>query len=295
MNLLTPRAARITNTTIPKIYEALWRTDGRGVILRYLKNGSEIIESFAANLPATGTAAALEIEGSFLPAGVRSMAVAPTTNRIFYLSEGDGGARGFIQEWGGSRRTEIFASPLREWLASWQREGVVDVASRPSAGVPGHLYLVDARNGVSTRALGNVPGLTTLSSPGGNYILHAEAGETLVLRVYDAAKRESSDLTVATLPEKCVWGRRDPSVAFCAVPRTLPSGEYPDSWYRGEVSFDDGVWKIDADSGISDRIIDLSAEAREGIDAINLSLSPNDDTLLFMNKKDLTLWSLRLQ
>lgn len=289
------KPVRITNTTIPKIYEALWRSDGKGVVLRYLKDGSDTIETFAANLPATSTAVAVEIEGSFLPAGIRTIAVSPTTNRMFYMTEGESGGRGFLQEWGQSRRVEIFTSPLREWLAAWQREGVVEIASRPSVGVLGHLYFVDAKSGAQTRALANVPGLTALSSPGGNLIFYTESGESVVSHVFSSAKRATTDLIVTTFPEKCVWGRRDPSALYCAVPKTLPSGEYPDGWYRGELSFEDEIWKIEGETGAAERVSDVSGEARKGIDAVNFSIAPDDDLLLFINKRDLTLWALELK
>ena len=56
----------------------------------------------------------------------------------------------------------------------------------------------------------------------------------------------------------------------------------------------DSLWTIDAEDGRANLLGDLSTEAREGIDAFNMDVSPDDQYLLFQNKNDLSLWLLVL-
>jgi predicted secreted protein len=60
------------------------------------------------------------------------------------------------------------------------------------------------------------------------------------------------------------------------------------------VSFRDEVWKIDVSSGKTEFIMNLGSESKEDIDAINIKLNKKENFLLFMNKNDMTLWSLQI-
>ena len=98
-----------------------------------------------------------------------------------------------------------------------------------------------------------------------------------------------------TLPEKCVWGAGS-EVVYCAVPKSINQGEYPDSWYQGEISFSDAIWKIDVASGSTTMISDpTTVPGGEDVDAIKLSLDQNQNYLFFVNKKDSYLWELSLK
>ena len=99
---------------------------------------------------------------------------------------------------------------------------------------------------------------------------------------------------VKTLPEKCVWGNTSTTV-YCAVPRNVPNNQYPDSWYQGEVSFSDQIWKIDATNGNTTMLVDpLAISGGEDIDGIKLALDNAGNYLFFVNKKDSFLWEFNL-
>jgi hypothetical protein len=54
------------------------------------------------------------------------------------------------------------------------------------------------------------------------------------------------------------------------------------------------MWQINAGTGEVHLVSSIIDQADRIIDAYNLGLDPKDDYLLFMNKNDLSLWSLDL-
>src|SRR3989344_7184557 len=49
-NLATLEKTKVTNNTLPKIYEAYFRIDGNAVLLRYLKDDSDVVENLSLTL-----------------------------------------------------------------------------------------------------------------------------------------------------------------------------------------------------------------------------------------------------
>lgn len=298
---------RVTNTTIPKIAEALWLGDGNSVVLRYTDT-SEMIKNFYAELvapPATTTidteevGELQELRGSFVTGNITGVAIEPgkTGNeRALYLSEGTNGVVGFVSNPDGTRATTIFNSPLRDWLVSWPKRDTVTVTTKASGGIPGYLYFINSTSGNMRRILGNINGLTTLTNPDASRVLFSESGATsLTLGVQNVTGTTTRlMLTQTTLPEKCVWSKRDTAIVYCATPKSIPNAKYPDTWYQGTVSFNDVIWKINTTNQQSEIISDPRDMAGVDVDAIELSLSENENYLIFTNKKDYKLWGLRI-
>ena len=83
-------------------------------------------------------------------------------------------------------------------------------------------------------------------------------------------------------------------MVLCAVPSSLPSGEYPDDWYQGLVGFSDDIWKIDTATGSVSELFSLKNYTTESIDAVRLFTDPTEAFLFFINKRDGALWALKL-
>ena len=66
--------------------------------------------------------------------------------------------------------------------------------------------------------MGNINGLTTLTSPNGKLVLYSN--DNLSLNVYHTDTKVANILGVKTLPEKCVWGKISDFV-YCAVPKSI--------------------------------------------------------------------------
>ena len=96
-----------------------------------------------------------------------------------------------------------------------------------------------------------------------------------------------------TLPEKCVWSSKIPTLLYCAVPAEIPRESYPDAWYQGTVLFADDLWSYDSITGSTSHILE-SADYNYLFDMIKLSLDSREEYFLFMNKADLTGWVYKL-
>ena len=293
------KARRITNTTIPRIYEALFTLNGGGVIIRYLRDDNKTIETYSASIPVIAQSPgqtgdqAKELKGIFFPQNIPTISVSPDGKKIFYIVGFGGGSLGFVSDPLNGNRQQIFNSPLAEWLSSWQQEKTITLSTKPSGGIPGYSFsLTPATKAFEKVAHG--PGITTRLSPNGNLMLFGDAGETgITLAVYDIKNEKIISLGVRTLPEKCDWAT-DSSKIYCAVPINIPLIKLPDAWYQGQFFFSDRIWLINPTDGASAMLFDLAQETGKRIDAINLLVSKNESNLFFINKADQSLWSIKL-
>jgi len=310
-NLSPLQQTRLANTDIRKVlYEALWTERGVGVVLRYLKDDLQTIESFYGKLVSMdGTATSsllgasnvaasdsMELTATFLPQNTVAVATSPKQDRIFYLSENNGGVIGVVSTPDGAKKSTVFDSPVSEWLVAWPKEDTISLQSKASSEVKGYFYALNLKNNISQTILAGVNGLTALMDPTGEYVLYAgSSGQSAVTSVYTVKTGQTATLDTKTLPEKCVWSVRSVRTVFCGVPKTFEAGIYPDSWYQGKISFDDKILKIDLATGASELVADLSTIAREPLDAIELQLNATENKLLFKNKRDRTAWVLMLE
>ena len=284
-------------TTIPKVYEAYFGNHGESVLMRYLKMGGDTIETFIGNLPkerlGEDTTGNNEVKGSFLPNDVKDISISPDTLQVFYLFNSGDSMIGTILNFLDNKKAQVFDSPFTEWLAQWGSSKMITLTTKPSSNTPGYVYTIDLFSKNMTKTLGDINGLITLMSPNGKLILYAN--NNLSLSIYHTDTRNGDALAVRTMPEKCVWNSGSTTI-YCAMPKLITPSQYPDSWYQGEISFSDQLWKIDVENGNATIISDPAREAGgEEIDGIKLALDENENYLFFVNKKDSFLWKLDLK
>ncbi len=306
---------RLSNTTIPKLYEAMWAGSGDSVLIRYLQGDTASIVSFYGSLKATSAASANTVEigqdtgsgsglggvqGSFLAADIGNMSVSPTKDKLFYLTEDQSGQEiGVIYNTSDAKKTQVFQSPFRDWLSQWPKANVIALTTKPSANVAGYLYFLndflDTKKSAFTRILGDINGLTTLTSPDTKNVLYSQSNNGgFTLNTYNIKDNKSQPISLTTLPEKCVWSKINVNVVYCAIPANIPNTDYPDAWYQGLVSFSDNIWGINTATGETDLLINIPDFSGKEIDAIKPFLSDSEQFLFFTNKKDSMLWSLDL-
>ena len=284
-------------TTIPRVYEAYFGNHGDSVVIRYLKGDGKTIETFVGTLPkeylGADTIGDNEIKGSFLPNNIKDISVSPDTTKIFYLFENVDNIIGTTLSLLDNKKVQVFDSPFTEWLSQWPNDKTIILSTKPSFSIPGYMYSIDLAKKSLTKTLGDINGLTTLTSPDGKLVLYANGN--LSLSLYHTDTRNSDLLGVQTLPEKCVWGKVS-DVVYCAVPKAIDAGGYPDAWYQGEVSLRDQLWKIDIKNGNATLLVDpITVVGGEEIDGIKLALDEGENYLFFVNKKDSFLWKLELK
>lgn len=306
---------RLTNTTIPQVYEALFSADANSVILTSLNSGS--LESFVATYvpkeEATSTLVGLNseeslvenfgsLEGFYLPFNAFGLSLSPDRNAYVFLLTTDDVSFGekttlytgtFTEKDGVKHQLFTYNS---NWIINWVGENTIAYNTKASQASFGYLYFLNLNSGSFEKKIGDYIGLNSLVNNNLSKALFSQSGNGFNMRVYDFENNSFSFVDYASLPnEKCVWSKIDLGIAYCAIPENIPNASYPDAWYLGLVSFNDSVVKIDTENNNQAEVLMLyNSESNEDLDMFNLSLSPKEDYLLFQNKNDLSLWSLDL-
>lgn len=289
----TLELVKTSNTTISKIYEALFVTKD-SLLLRGLYGSSDTISTLIGReqiLASTSTEKTLLTKE--LDRDLKQLALSPSKNKIFTLQNSS--PTGRISNPDGSGSVSVFDSEFKEWLISWPTEKLITLTTKASAFVEGFMYSVDTTSRNMQKIIGNRFGLTTNMSPDGQKVIYSESiSESTYLSVYDLSTKTSRPLFFRTFAEKCIWSNSSRDIVFCAVPENIATGDYPDIWYLGLISFSDNVWKINIKTGETKLIANLFELGKEKIDAVNLVLNNDDSYLVFNNKIDLSFWGLKL-
>lgn len=286
---------RFSETVIPYIHESFFTKNH--VIMRYLRNNS-IIATFVGELPkeilGADSSNGNEIFGTFLPEDIKDISVSPDNEQIFYLSNTKNGVIGVLTTDTDKQTKEtIFDSHFTEWTSFWPNNEIITLTTKPSGLVNGYSYILNTKTKQYDKALSGIRGLTTLMSPDTSTILYSD--NNLSLSLFDINRTESRNLNIKTHPEKCIWAGDSISI-YCAVPKFVDASyTYPDSWYMGEVSYNDEIYKINTQTGQKTKLVNPSEIYSDAnIDAINLKLDNKEENLFFMNKSDSYLWGLKL-
>jgi len=285
---------RVSNTTIPRVYEVLWKNDASGFLARFLDDTNSIIKTFSADIAVdenTGDEGSLD--GVFLEENIGQIAVSPDDD-LFYLTDTSSGAVGIKTAFDGEVIKQVADLEFTEWLYQWATEGRVFLTTKPSFSTSGYMYSLNIGDGSLEKILGGINGLTTLASNDGENIIYSVSTERgLILSIYNASSGNGNILSLITLPEKCVW-KSDNVTIYCGVPTSIPNGEYPDNWYKGTMSFSDSIWKLDIEVGTAELLASPTELLGIEMDVIKPAVSESGKYLVFINKKDLTAWALEL-
>lgn len=288
---------KITNTTIPKVYEAFIGKSGANIVLRVLNNDSETIQTFIGS-PKNKTGTSTEdktksLTGVFVADEIKEMVLSPEKDRFLGITTSSSG-QGFIYPFSG-KPTALFSHPLKNWIPQWVNTNTALLTSAPSAKTQNISFFLNTKTGGLSKVLGPKNGLVVSSSPDASHLVFSEnKNNTLSLGVLDVKTNSETSLSSQTIADKCVWSKQNPFVSYCGFPKSIPKGLYPDDWYQGKVFFEDTIGTISTKTSQATTLVDLKNESGVSIDATNLTLSKDDKYLLFTNKRDLTLWMLEL-
>jgi hypothetical protein len=285
MYLDTGLANKISDSTIPSIYEAFFDAKASTIIYRYLGSDNRTVTSYMATLGGS--------QGEFLPSNITDVSLSPDRSKFFYIAENSSNASGTTRSFSDTKKTQVFSSPFTEWLSQWVTSEKIFLTTKASYSTTGSLFVLNTATGTLSKIFGGIVGLTTLSNNTGTKILYSmtqNTGPRLLL--FDPNKHLSITTPFYTLPEKCVWSQDNINV-YCAVPKTITGSQYPDVWYQGQTSFNDQFIKINTETSIGSTIADSTTET--AVDGTHLFLNKDESTLFFINKKDSTLWSLNLK
>lgn len=307
---------QLTNTIIPRIYEAYFAQGGNSVVLRYLKHDDlsqkDIIKTFVANLvlpisTASSSTALGSLTGSDeqLPDNILSVSISQDGLKLFYLLAVEDGVSGTIVNMNSRIATEVFRNSFREWIPQILNNGNIIFTSKASANIAGYSYLYDSNKKTLSRIVREKAGLTTLATADGSKVLYSEnlLGNT-ILGLYDSQGftqdeglvSHTAPLQLATLPEKCAWSENRVRI-YCAGFASTPRAQIPDEWYQGALTFSDTFWTINTTIADLVFLADPQKElnAMKSFDVVNPFIDKAENHFFFVDKNNSTLWSMRLE
>jgi len=297
----SPNTTVLSNTLVPKVYESTWGKDINSFMASILNDDNQTISTLYATIQghtATTTLSAtpFELRGKNLPATVVSYASSPKKDRVFLFSIENGKGVGYVAPFNGGTATQIFSTPVTEVNIEWPEENTIAITTKGTIDQNGYLYFVNPKTGVWKKIIGGVPGLSTKVSHDAKYVIASASGNAnnVLTSIYSVASSTGNDAIIRTLADKCAWGNFYKNMVYCAVPFQPVSGTYPDDWYKGTLSTVDKIWQVNAQTGEVHLVSSVFSEAKRSIDAYNLGLDSKDNFLFFMNKNDLSFWSLDL-
>lgn len=274
---------RISNTTMPGVFEVAWAPDGSRAVMQYISESG--LNILSAKFTASTT------QGIFLPSNITEVAFSPKGDRIAYVTET--AAEGILTIASPENKNQkvLFRNPVTSWKFLWPEETSIYIFNTPSAFLDGFLYKIATAAGSFEKITG--PRLGLLFSTNGQYLLLAESdrdNKTIYNSTVDLKTKEVTQIGTKIVPEKCAWSKKEKGVAFCALFDPFPSALMPDDWYKGKILFADSVAKINFSEPAITKI-----EFEEFIDVYKPFLSEDEQELFFINRVDGTLWAMELQ
>lgn len=278
---------RISNTTIAEASEASFSPMGDAVAVRSkndTRSGSLTVGTFdtsAGNLKTI----------PFSPQVVDFRLESSST--LLYTSRATNGLTAEAYSLTKGTATDLFTVPFFEARIAWGTSSRAThyVTPKPSYLLEGYLYSVGS--GKMSRLPVAGYGLTSFSS--GEYTLYTTTRDAEPKSsIYNHATGATSPLSIAIVPEKCTASTKQADLVWCG--HELKSAEFgfPDTWYRGENSFKDSLWRIDPTLGGAELLIDTFAASGREIDITDLTIGQSETALYFINKNDNTLWMYEL-
>lgn len=291
VNLSTGEKVKISNQTMPKIYEAYFRQDGGAVLIRSLKDDSDIVENISLTLTQPKeTGEPYGISSTLFRGDISSVAVGSGDNLFFALRD----SQSIISSTFSSTKTKtLLTSPFTSWNLKSNGDNLI-VNTKASAGISGYSYSIN--NGGLTKILGPLNGLITTPNDSNKSVLFSYAdGGKIKLFVKNLTSNSFYEISPTSLAEKCVWGKKNINLVFCGAPTEEIGPNEPDSWYLGITSFSDRIWRFDTKTETAQVLVEPKSLLEVDIDVYEPQISPNDAYLVFINRKDLSLWALRLE
>jgi hypothetical protein len=304
----------LSNTILPRVYISVWNKNTTAFIGSLLSSNNDIptvvyaklnIQASSTQQKNTSTTTVdtepmkvtpYFLRGKNLPQNIITYAVSPKGDKLFMLIKESGQGAGYISNFDGTSVTKIFIQPLTQVNVEWPEENTIAITTNGSSNQAGFLYFVNPKTGIWKKIIGPVFGISTKVSRDAKFVLVSGStnSQSIVTNIYPIGTTTPIDAFIKTLADKCVWGNYYKELVYCATPSQPISGIYPDDWYKGTVTSYDKIWQINVKNNDIRQVSSLLGQTNKLINVFNMSVDPRDDFLFFMNKDDLSLWSLNL-
>lgn len=302
VDLTTLTKTKIANQTLPKIYEAYFKPDGSSVLIRSLKEDSDVVEnSILALIPPKSTSTPSTSSGQANP--LYSILSTPLRGNINAVAVGSGNTLIYSlrdtssivsSTFNGTGAKTLLSSKFTNWRLATAGNSLI-IYTKASANASGLAYTLNLSNGTLNKILGPLNGLTAIPDTSGKRVLYSyvENNKTRLF-AQNLTGDTRTEILPATLAEKCIWSIKQAGIIYCGSPINQFGPDEPDMWYRGMTHFSDGLWLFDTNNDTAQSLMEPKNKLGVDVDLVEPRLSPDEDYLVFINKTDLSLWAFKL-
>jgi hypothetical protein len=282
---------RISNTTIPQVFEAYFSDGGNGLITRYLDNS--FVNTYFSKI--NGFEPDQTLNAVAFTENIKSVSISPSQKNIFYIENKNNISFGLLQKPPSLDKKQVWVWRPTQINTQMLNDKDVLVFTKPNSDEPGFGYILDTNTGKMKNIFRNILGLTAKGDSLGNKILLYSTANTSGLYLYDIKNDTNTILTPTTFPEKCVFSPNTKStVIYCGVPKSSIFKTALDDWYMGSIAYSDDIWKYNISSSTAEKVLDLKDESGEDIDIYEPSIDSSGLNMTFRNKINGSLWNLNL-
>lgn len=287
-DIKTQEKKRLSNTTLPKVYEAILNPKSNDVVLRFLDTTNAIV-TIHTTITASSTVAT-----STTPFPLNTQVVTNNKDRLAWSIRKTDSSTVYSSDFSRKKPTELFTTSLRDIQLVWAGNTTLAYFNKPASDQGGILFFVNTLTGKVSKIASGINGLAPLINTDATAFVYNTDTQALRLSIRNITKNTDTPINLSTLPEKCVWGTKNKTTLYCAAPLSIIQTGYPEAWYKSTVSFSDTFWKIDALTGQASVLYNPLTDSKPTPDTLSITLNEDETELLFINKKDLTLWGITL-
>lgn len=280
---------RISSTVLNDLVKIIWSPDKTKVISIY-QNAEGNIGKYYYNYETN----------QVFPLNTNMQAITWSSNSdkiLFqYIDEaGDNNHLGVANP-DGSNWQNIFQMRMKDINLDWLSPEIA-FYEKPSGLTQSFLFILNPLNNDLTKVLSDIYGLSIKWSPRKDKFIFSQTinnGKNISLYVSSKDGTAGTNTNIPSFVEKCVWSQ-DNRTIFCAAPKNINEAKtLPDDFYKGSFAGNDDFWKVNLETGEITVLLESWERGEEIYDAVDLFLSPLEDYLFFVNKRDGLLYSIAL-
>ncbi len=204
---------------------------------------------------------------------------------VAYTTIGTGSTVGYSRNAETFEETKLFEVALGDSITKWSN-GKTVIQPKPTHLFEGALYEVQNSK---------LSPLTKAASGFYGFLFNAIPVYSMVEnKQYKGAAALGAGVVpqgIVLLDEKCAE-QSTSSVLWCAAP-LVADDTYLESWYKGTITSEDYIWKVNITSGSTELVGDIPKLGGKTLDVLDLTQNQDGSKILFINKIDNTLWIYR--
>jgi hypothetical protein len=288
INLESGEEERVSNTTVAEASVATFSPDGKTVAVR-ARNDRR------ANELTIGSIENGELTTRILKEQVYDFTLTSSSTLLYTVRDTTGLIARELNLLTNASST-VFSVPFFDATISWGKTSTDSHVVYPKTSYLLEGYLYTFTKGTMARLPASGYGLSALN--GRSYITYtATRNYVPATSIYNKSTGERIASSLTLLPEKCGADISRTQWLWCGAVKEEQEFEFPDNWYRGEVSFSDSIWLINLEDGGAELVVNPMTEpnVRRGIDVTNMTAGESGYALYFINKNDNTLWMYELE